>query len=225
MAGDKRTEIIEAGRVLFAAKPFQDVGTRDICARAGIVNSSLFYVFPNKVALATALYQTACQHRDEVVKAALADWPDDPRSAIQAAVTALVRFIGSDQLEACLLRRLGDAVSADPRFVNDRDGLVGLVGVLTPWMRPRQAVDQIMPVAPSVVAALLWGAARAWAAFPARPNGATTEEESAELAEQVWQALRPPVAAPSHRRKTRSPPSSTLSVEPGLFDDAARAIV
>jgi AcrR family transcriptional regulator len=221
MVGDRRAEIIEAGRTSFAAAPFQHVSMRDIYAKAGIGNGSFYHVFPNKLALAAELYQAACQRRDQLVRAALEDCPENPSRAIQAAVGALARFLGSGETDACLLRRLGDAVSAHPMFVADRDGLAGLVAVLTPWARPLLALAQMAPVAPSVVAALLWGAARALADHPHLSGRATTDEAVAELGERIAQALQPPAAKAPDRQTKKSRRSSPTPGEPDLLDSRA----
>jgi AcrR family transcriptional regulator len=65
--------ILGAAVDLLSARGYVDTSTNDIAARAGISIGSLYQYFPNKDAIATALFERHARGIDAIVQTALAD--------------------------------------------------------------------------------------------------------------------------------------------------------
>ncbi|MEC3980579.1 TetR/AcrR family transcriptional regulator [Amycolatopsis sp. H20-H5] len=78
---ERRAELLDAGALLFAAKPYEEVFMEDIAEQAGISRALLYRYFPNKRDLFAAIYQQAADRL-------LAEAEFDPAVSVPELVSA-----------------------------------------------------------------------------------------------------------------------------------------
>ncbi|AYG84563.1 Transcriptional repressor Mce3R [Streptomyces hundungensis] len=78
---ERRTELLDTGARLFAAKPYHDVLMEEVAEQAGVSRALLYRYFPNKQALFAAVYRQASDRL-------LDGTPIDPTRSLRAQLSA-----------------------------------------------------------------------------------------------------------------------------------------
>ena len=91
---ERKADIIQAVRRVFAEKGFDGTTTRELAEAAGVSEALLFKHFPNKEALYLAMQTSCCAQRDpgwmERIKAANAPGPPEHSVPLRVACGAAV---------------------------------------------------------------------------------------------------------------------------------------
>lgn len=181
---DARRRLLDAARQRFAADgalaPTLDEVRRD----AGVSVGALYHHFPDKRALAAAVYADVLSEYQESFTAMLRTHAS-AEGGIRGGVEHHLRWVASHRAEARLL--LGERVDSEAL----RDANRTFFGTIEDWWRPHAAYGVLKPMEPDLTAALWFGAAqeycRHWLTGRVRrmpPAVAGT------LADAAWAALR-----------------------------------
>lgn len=95
--------ITEAAREVFAERGYYGTSIREIAKRAGLSLSALYYWYPNKQCLLTALIKDSDSDYHERCERALAEVPNDPRSRLAALVRATIEFRAERNVDALIV--------------------------------------------------------------------------------------------------------------------------
>jgi AcrR family transcriptional regulator len=88
-----REALVTAGRELFGARGYADVGTEEVVRAAGVSRGALYHHFADKAELFAAVLHSVGQMADARVMAAVtAAGPDDPIAAMQLGTAAFLDF-------------------------------------------------------------------------------------------------------------------------------------
>ena len=88
-----REALVTAGRALFGARGYGDVGTEEVVRAAGVSRGALYHHFADKVELFTAVLESVEEMVNARVMAAVtAAGPDDPIGAIRLGTAAFLDF-------------------------------------------------------------------------------------------------------------------------------------
>jgi AcrR family transcriptional regulator len=110
-ADERREHVIEAAIATFAAAGYHGASTTDIARRAGISQSYIYALFPNKQELFLAAYRTVVE-RIRARLVAAAEGADDPEARIRAMGEAYLGMIGNSSEVLCQLQAY--AAAGDP---------------------------------------------------------------------------------------------------------------
>jgi len=140
MAGQTRERLIEAATMLFLARGYSAVGTREICDRAEVNKGTFYHFFPSKAELAVAVVETYGGVLEESFRA-IADCPIPAADRLARLFQEPLKINDrckrdSGSVQGCLAGNMIVELGA----VDDRVRQ-GLVGVLGRW---EQAVAPII---------------------------------------------------------------------------------
>lgn len=86
-----RHALIAAGRALFGARGYADVGTGEIVRAAGVTRGALYHHFADKAGLFAAVFQAVEEMANgRILEAVTAVGPDDPIAAMKLATAAFL---------------------------------------------------------------------------------------------------------------------------------------
>jgi AcrR family transcriptional regulator len=88
--GDRRTELLETGRRLFARHAFDELSIDEIAARAGVAKGLLYYYFGSKRGYYVAVVEEAAAQLQERTAT---DPSDSPATRLAQALDAYLRFV------------------------------------------------------------------------------------------------------------------------------------
>lgn len=88
-----REALLTAGRALFGARGYADVGTEEVVRTAGVSRGALYHHFADKAELFTAVLESVDEMANARIMAAMtAAGPDDPIAAMRLATAAFLDF-------------------------------------------------------------------------------------------------------------------------------------
>lgn len=182
---DKRARILEAALTLFEARGFDAVAVPEIGRQAGVATGTIYRHFRDKADLVNALYRQWRRAYNEIVLA-----PSPPRLSAKDRFARLwhrMTLFARTYPRAARFLELhhhGAYLDAESRQAGDpfRDMIQGFAA-------EAGASGAIRPIAPAMVAALMWGAAAGLAKFAA--DGALDFDagNAAAMGEALWRAI------------------------------------
>jgi AcrR family transcriptional regulator len=95
--------VTNAAREVFAERGYYGTSIREIAKRAGMSMSALYYWYPNKQSLLTALIKESNDDYQDRCERALAQTDDDPLSRLAALVRAAVEFRAERKIDALIV--------------------------------------------------------------------------------------------------------------------------
>jgi AcrR family transcriptional regulator len=99
-----REVLVEAGRVLFGARGYSDVGTEEIVRAAGVSRGALYHQFADKAGLFAAVFRAVEEVTSARVTAAvIAAGPDDPIAAMQLGTAVFLDICTEPEMARIML--------------------------------------------------------------------------------------------------------------------------
>lgn len=180
-SNNRRQQILKAAADLFVEKGYHGTSIRDIAKFTSMLPGSLYYHFPSKEALLSAVFEEGVQRISDCVDAILASADSEPWSRLQYACEAhLKMLLGGNSFSQVVVRVLpSDAPVAGPSLVAMRDSYEGRFRDLVAELPLKSGTDR------KIFRLMLMGSMNhvpVWF----RSNGAT----ATELAQQFINNLR-----------------------------------
>lgn len=194
-AGERRTQLIEVGRAVFAEKGYDATSVEEIAERAGISKPVVYEHFGGKEGLYAVIVDREMDHVIEQVSTAIAQ--GTPRERLEGAAVAFLSYVrdrpdgfavlsrdtptnaGMANLLAEVGDRVGKIFSAefkkagyDPKPAPVyAQALIGMVAFVGQWWteNPKMSVEEVA----SHIVALSWMGLRHLPAKPQRPRRRT----------------------------------------------------
>ena len=171
-----RDALVAAGRALFGARGYADVGTEEVVRAAGVSRGALYHHFADKAELFAAVLESVEETTNaRVVAAVMAAGPDDPITAMQRGTAAFLDVCAEPEMARIMLIDAPAVLGAQGWSDASTESDIGLVvqlithGIELGRIRPQ-------PVVP--LARILLGALREAALFLASaPDPAAAREE------------------------------------------------
>jgi AcrR family transcriptional regulator len=171
-----RDALVAAGRALFGARGYADVGTEEVVRAAGVSRGALYHHFADKAELFAAVLQSVQEMTNaRVIAAVTAAGPDDPIAAMQLGTAAFLDICTEPEMARIMLidapAVLGAQGGSDPGSESDIGLVMQLItrGIELGRIRPQ-------PVVP--LARILLGALREAALFLASaPDPAAARDQ------------------------------------------------
>ena len=171
-----RDALVTAGRALFGARGYADVGTEEVVRAAGVSRGALYHHFADKAELFAAVLESVEETTNaRVVAAVLAAGPDDPIAAMQLGTAAFLDICTEPEMARIMLIDAPAVLGAQGWSDASTESDIGLVvqlithGIELGRIRPQPAVP---------LARILLGALREAALFLASaPDPAAAREE------------------------------------------------
>ena len=171
-----RDALVTAGRALFGARGYADVGTEEVVRAAGVSRGALYHHFADKAELFAAVLESVEETTNaRVVAAVLAAGPDDPITAMQRGTAAFLDVCAEPEMARIMLIDAPAVLGAQGWSDASTESDIGLVvqlithGIELGRIRPQPAVP---------LARILLGALREAALFLASaPDPAAAREE------------------------------------------------
>jgi len=180
---DARGKLLEVARRRFAADGALAATLDEVRREANVSVGALYHHFPDKAALAAAVYaQVMGEYQAGFI--AMLRAHATAEGGIRGGVEHHLRWVAANRTEAALL--LGDRL--DSPALRDSNRL--FFTAIYDWWRPHHAYGVLRPIQPGVTAALWFGPAqefsRHWIAGhePEMPNAVIKE-----FADAAWMAL------------------------------------
>jgi AcrR family transcriptional regulator len=181
---DARGRLLEVARHRFAADGAIAATLEDVRREAGVSVGALYHHFPDKPALAAAVYaQLMGEYQAGFV--AMLRAHDTAEGGIRGGVAYHLEWVATHRNEAILL--LGDRFASEALREKNRD----FFAAIRDWWRPHHTYGALRAIQPGITAALWLGPAqeytRYWIAggLPDMP-----QEVVATFAAAAWAALR-----------------------------------
>jgi AcrR family transcriptional regulator len=171
-----RDALVSAGRALFGARGYADVGTEEVVRAAGVSRGALYHHFADKAELFAAVLESVEEMTNaRVVAAVMAAGPDDPITAMQRGTAAFLDICAEPEMARIMLIDAPAVLGAQGWSDASTESDIGLVvqlithGIEVGRIRPQ-------PVVP--LARILLGALREAALFLASaPDPAAARDE------------------------------------------------
>jgi len=171
-----RDALVTAGRALFGARGYADVGTEEVVRAAGVSRGALYHHFADKAELFAAVLESVEEMTNaRVVAAVMAAGPDDPITAMQRGTAAFLDICAEPEMARIMLIDAPAVLGAQGWSDASTESDIGLVvqllthGIELGRIRPQ-------PVVP--LARILLGALREAALFLASaPDPAAARDE------------------------------------------------
>ena len=171
-----RDALVTAGRALFGARGYADVGTEEVVRAAGVSRGALYHHFADKAELFAAVLESVEEMTNaRVVAAVMAAGPDDPITAMQRGTAAFLDVCAEPEMARIMLIDAPAVLGAQGWSDASTESDIGLVvqlithGIELGRIRPQPAVP---------LARILLGALREAALFLASaPDPAAAREE------------------------------------------------
>src|ERR1700729_637860 len=99
-----REALVAAGRSLFAARGYADVGTEEIVRTAGVSRGALYHQFADKAELFAAVFESVEEASSaRIVAAVTAAGPDDPIAAMQLGTAVFLDICTEPEMARIML--------------------------------------------------------------------------------------------------------------------------
>ena len=186
-----RDALVTAGRALFGARGYADVGTEEVVRAAGVSRGALYHHFADKAELFAAVLESVEETTNaRVVAAVLAAGPDDPITAMQRGTAAFLDVCAEPEMARIMLidapAVLGAQGGSDPGNESDIGLVMQLItrGIELGRIRPQ-------PVVP--LARILLGALREAALFLASaPDPAAARDQVGAVLNRIIESAAVP---------------------------------
>ena len=155
-------KILRAAVGLFAAKGFDGTRIKDIAEESGLPKANVYYYFPTKERVYTALIEQVIEGWDQAFEHIVPE--RDPRAAIEAYVRAKLEYARRHDAES---RFFANEILRGARFLTRRhrrhmqEVTRERAGVVEEWIRQRK----MAPVDPPHFFMMLWSATQFYADF------------------------------------------------------------
>jgi AcrR family transcriptional regulator len=152
-----RALLIDAARMLFAAKGFADVSTQAIVAAAGVTRGALYHQFDDKVDLFAAVYEQSEQNLVADIARQIAEQaPPDPLEAMRIGARLFLDACSAPDVQQIVLLDAPAVLGWDRwRAVGIKYGLGVIEGMLAHAIAQRAIPDQpLRPTAHVLLGAL-----------------------------------------------------------------------
>jgi AcrR family transcriptional regulator len=139
-SGDRRAELLETGRRLFATHAFDELSIDEIAERAGVAKGLLYYYFGSKRGYYVAVVQAAAA---QLAERTATDPADPPGKRLAEALDAYLRFVEehADGYRALISGGVGTDSEVRGVVERERSRQLQLVADgLTPGGPPRPAL-------------------------------------------------------------------------------------
>jgi AcrR family transcriptional regulator len=161
MATSVRTRILDAALQCFTEVGYEQTTIARIRQRSDVTNGALFHHFPNKEAIADALYVEAIGSFQEGLWELLRRRPRSVRAAVRDTLSHQLRWIAANQDRARFLYARGhvdwDSPSAAELAALNRQ----LADAYREWMAPLVENGQLRPMSIVMLGAIVGGPAHA----------------------------------------------------------------
>ena len=181
---DARGRLLAVARRRFAADGALAATLDEVRREAEVSVGALYHHFPDKPALAAAVYaQVMDEYQDGFLT--MLRGHAAAEGGIRGGVAHHLRWVASNRAEAALL--LGDRLDSTALRASNRE----FFAAIRDWWRPHQSYRALRPMQPGITAALWFGPAqefsRYWIATgePRMPRGIIKT-----FADAAWMALR-----------------------------------
>jgi AcrR family transcriptional regulator len=186
-----RDALVAAGRALFGARGYADVGTEEVVRAAGVSRGALYHHFADKAELFAAVLQSVEETANaRVIAAVTAAGPDDPIAAMQLGTAAFLDICTEPEMARIMLidapAVLGAQGGSDPGNESDIGLVMQLItrGIELGRIRPQ-------PVVP--LARILLGALREAALFLASaPDPAAARDQVGAVLNRIIESAAVP---------------------------------
>ena len=184
MGTDTRTRMLVAGTELFRDRGYDGTGFRDVVARADAARGSIYHHFPDKPALAAAVYaQVMTEYQDGFL--AMLREQVTAEDGIRGGVRNHLGWVAAHRGEAALL--LGDRL--DSAALRESNG--NFFAGIRDWWRPHHTYGALVAMQPGVTAALWLGPAQEYTRYWVAGRVPDMDSEVVEtFADAAWKALR-----------------------------------
>jgi AcrR family transcriptional regulator len=185
-----REALVTAGRELFGARGYAEVGTEEVVRAAGLSRGALYHHFADKAELfAAVLHSVGEMTNARVVAAVTAAGPDDPITAMQLGTAAFLDVCTEPGMARIMLidapAVLGAEIESD---VSDSD-----VGLVVQLLNRGIELGRIAPQPVMPLACILLGALREAAAFLARaPDPAAARDQVGAVLNRIIESVAAP---------------------------------
>jgi AcrR family transcriptional regulator len=185
-----REALVTAGRELFGARGYAEVGTEEVVRAAGLSRGALYHHFADKAELfAAVLHSVGEMTNARVVAAVTAAGPDDPITAMQLGTAAFLDVCTEPGMARIMLidapAVLGAEIESD---VSDSD-----VGLVVQLLNRGIELGRIAPQPVMPLARILLGALREAAAFLARaPDPAAARDQVGAVLNRIIESVAAP---------------------------------
>ena len=182
--GDARGRLLQTARRRFAADGAIAATLDEIRRDADVSVGALYHHFPDKPALAAAVYAEVMSEYQTGFVAMLREY-DTAEGGIRGGVAHHLRWVAANRGEAALL--LGDRLDSDQLRVCNRE----FFAAVRDWWRPHHSYGVLRALHPGITAALWFGPAqefsRNWIAGdePRMPRGVIKT-----FSDAAWMTLR-----------------------------------
>jgi AcrR family transcriptional regulator len=187
-----RDALITAGRELFGARGYADVGTEEVVRAAGVSRGALYHQFADKAELFAAVLQSVEETTNARVGAAVAAaGPDDPIAAMRLATAVFLDVCTEPGMARIMLIDAPAVLGAQAGSQASESDLGLVVQLLSRGVELGQIAPQ--PVMP--LARILVGALREAAVFLARaPDPAAARDQVGAVLDRVIGSVAAPGA-------------------------------
>jgi AcrR family transcriptional regulator len=185
-----REALVTAGRELFGARGYAEVGTEEVVRAAGLSRGALYHHFADKAELFAAVLHSAGEMTNaRVVAAVNPARPDDPITAMQLGTAAFLDVCTEPGMARIMLidapAVLGAEIESD---VSDSD-----VGLVVQLLNRGIELGRIAPQPVMPLARILLGALREAAAFLARaPDPAAARDQVGAVLNRIIESVAAP---------------------------------
>jgi AcrR family transcriptional regulator len=183
-----RDALVAAGRALFGARGYADVGTEEVVRAAGVSRGALYHHFADKAELFAAVLQSVEEMTNaRVIAAVTAVGPDDPIAAMQLGTAAFLDICTEPEMARIMLIDARAVLGAQGWGDVSNESDIGLVvqlitrGIELGRIRPQ-------PVVP--LARILLGALREAALFLASaPDPAAARDQVGAVLNRIIESV------------------------------------
>jgi AcrR family transcriptional regulator len=186
-----RDALISAGRTLFGARGYADVGTEEIVRTAGVSRGALYHQFADKAELFAAVFRSVEEETSARITAAvIASGPDDPVAAMQLGTAVF--------LDICTEPEMARVMLIDAPAVLGEQGWTDIsseynMGLVLQLIDRGIELGRIPPQPPVPLARILLGALREGALYLAgAPDPAAAREQVGALLDNVIESIARP---------------------------------
>ncbi|MDO3635711.1 TetR/AcrR family transcriptional regulator [Mycolicibacterium arseniciresistens] len=182
--GDARNRLLTTARRRFAADGALSPTLDEVRREAEVSVGALYHHFPDKRALAAAVFAQLIREYQDGFLEALVKQPT-AEGGIRAGVVHHLRWVVAHRAEAALL--LGDRLdSAELQDANRR-----FFSAVGDWWRPHHAYGVLGPMQPGITSALWLGPAQEYSRYWLAGTAAKISSRTVEtFAAAAWAALR-----------------------------------
>jgi AcrR family transcriptional regulator len=161
MATSVRTRILHSALQCFTETGYEQTTIARIRQRSDVTNGALFHHFPNKEAIADALYVEAIGSFQEGLWELLRRRPRSVRGAVRDTLSHQLRWIAENQDRASFLYARGRVDWDSPSAAELASLNRKLAGAYREWMEPLVQSGQMRPMSMVMLGAVVAGPAHA----------------------------------------------------------------